>query len=127
MADKILKEDFTIVFDVAKIGAIKAWKKGENNPDFVKFRASNIIEVDDPDVGFREVETVIDFRLDCDTAEIARKIKQEIAEKRSKNETIHFRGNLPRKEKADEITTVKSVENVAQFCKSNNIKLDGAK
>ena len=123
----IIRQDFTVLFEVQKIGSIKAWKEtkidGITYPPSVKFRATNITEQDDPDVGVREIETIIDFQITVENLNDVRHLVEAIKKKKDNKEKISILSNLPKKGNADDITKVKNIETLEQFVKRNNMVL----
>lgn len=119
----MLRQDYTIVFELAKIGSIKAWKEseidGNKNPAFVKFRGVNIEEKTDKDVGLRDIETIIDFKVTTPDYVEANRLNTMIREARQNNQVIKLRGNLPNKENVDDILTVSSIIPYQQFLNEN--------
>ena len=119
----MIREDFTLIFEIAKIGAIKAWKAGEHNKNFVKFRSTNTENVVDKEVGFRELETIIDFQVETNTLEEAILLKDHIFDMKLNGEVLKFRGLLPKRDGYDEILKIKNVDTFEGFLKLNNIDL----
>ena len=123
----IIREDFKIIFEVNTIGSIKAWKEGKVDgvpfPPSVKFRCTNIESKQDIDVGEREIETIVDFQVNCPSLESAVLLQESIRKKRTNNESILLSGVLPNKEGSDNILKIKSVETFEDFLKRNKIVL----
>ena len=123
----MIKEDFTTIYEINTIGAIKSWKEtkvdGVTYPPSVKFRSTSIEEKMDADVGIREIETNIEFGISVDTLENANLLKEAIRNKRINKELIYISGNLPRYENSDQLLKVKSSEPLELFLKRNGIDL----
>jgi len=123
----MIRQDFTVSFELNKIGSIKAWKEtkvdGVTYPPSVKFRGINMEEKEDADVGVREIETIIDFQVVTKTLDEAKHLVEALRKKRTNNEKVSILGNLPRKEGADEILKIKSIETLEAFLSRNKISL----
>lgn len=120
----IVRQDFTVVYEIAKIGSIKGWKESEmdgnkNNP-FQKIRAVIVEEKEDKDIGIRDIETIIDFKIETESKEQARDLNFMLRTAKKNNVSLKIRGNLPKKiESVDDILTVKSIIPYDQFLKQN--------
>jgi hypothetical protein len=126
----IIEKGFEIIYNIEKIGSIKSWKESEMagrvNPPFVKFRSVIVEGKEDPDVGLREIETIVDFQVTTNTLEEAVLLAEKIRKMRVEKKEVLLSGALPNKEKTDEILRVKSLESLEDFLKRNNITLAAA-
>jgi len=123
----IIQEDFRVSYEVLKIGSIKSWDEvkidGVKYRPSVKIRATNIEEKMDAKVGLREIETIVDFQIHTNTLDEAVLLQEQFRKMRANNQSVHFIGDLPRKEKADDILVIKSIEPLEDFLQRNNITL----
>ena len=123
----IIQKDFNLLFEVTNIGSIKGWKEtkvdGVTYPPTVKFRARIVETKEDPDVGLREIETIVDFIQPVKNIDQLVALQEILYKKRSNKESVSLRANLPKKDSADEILKVKSIDSIDDFCKLNKISL----
>ena len=122
-----IQEDFKVSYEITKIGSVKSWGESKNDgvtyPPSVKFRATNIENKEDKQVGVREVETIVDFQIHTKTIEQAIAIQEAIRKFRANKTSVKLMGDLPNKEGTDNILKIKSTEPLEEFCKRNNISL----
>ena len=123
----LIQKGFEVLYSVINIGSIKSWGEvkidGKVYPPSVKFRSTNIETKEDPVVGVREIETIVDFQVHTKTLEQAIALTEIVRKFRNENKEILLSGVLPSKQGADEILVVKSVEPLEDFLKRNNISL----
>ena len=127
----LLEKGFEIQYNVLNIGSIKSWGEvkidGKVYPPSVKFRSTNIETKEDPLVGVREIETIVDFQVHTTTLDEAIMLTEAIRKFRTEKKEVLLSGVLPTKQGSDEILVIKSIEPLQDFLKRNNISLSSKK
>ena len=121
-----IKQNHVVSYDIGyNITGIKAWKSGENEGvqylPSVKFRSSNIEEVEDKDVGLREIEEILEFQIKTDDLKSAIAIVDLLRQKREAHEPIIFKGTRA-KDLSQNVFRVTSVISSNEFVKINQLK-----
>jgi len=123
----MIQEDFRLKYEILSIGSIKSWGEtvidGNRNPPSVKFRATNIEGKEDPVVGLREIETIVDFQIKTKTLEEAVKLTEKIRKVRADKKPLYLVGDLPKRQNTDDILKVKNTQSLEEFLKLNNITI----
>ncbi len=123
-----IKQEFKVVFEVLEVGSVKQWKDGENDGNkykpSVKFRAVNVENKEDKDVGVREIETIVDFQVHTDTVEQVIYLVEAIRKFRADKKSISIVGDLPNKQGTDQILVIKNAETLQEFLDRNKMTLN---
>lgn len=122
----LIQEGFVTSYEVLKVGTIKPGKSGEfegtHYSASVKFRSSNISEVEDSEVGLREIEQIIEFSIPCESETVAVNVSEAVRKCRSNGEIFVIKGGLPIKQQGADIFKVKSIVGGTDFLKSVSTK-----
>jgi len=119
---------FKVNFSIMIIGSIKPWKNGvlDNGNAYkasVRFRSTLVEVKEDEDVGFREVETIIDYKIPCDSNIEATELVQLLYQARKDKKTIIVNGALPKhKGQGTDQYEVMSFDMAKDFIKMNDLK-----
>ena len=118
---EIIEEGFVVSYEVLKIGIIKPGASGEYQGTkykaSVKFRAVNISQQDDKDVGLREIEQIIEFSIPCDSEIIATNVSESLRKSRNNGVVIHIKGAIARMSQGADIYKVTSIQTGTEFLK----------
>lgn len=120
----VISQGFTTQYAINKVGTIKPGGSGSMNGNAynasVKFRSQNIVEREDKQVGLKEVETNIEFKIPCESDSQASLVSEAVRKLREAGVTFTISGDLPityqNGQKMD-VATVTSFDNGTEFLK----------
>lgn len=120
----VISQGFSTNYAIHKVGTIKPGGSGSmNGKPFnasVKFRSQNIVEREDKQVGLKEVETNMEFKIPCQSDTEASLVAQSVRKLRDTGVVFTISGDLPityqNGQKMD-IATVTSFESGSEFLK----------
>ena len=104
---------FSVSYKVNQITSIKPTASGDFNgvkyDASVKFRSTNVITVEDPEFGLKDVETNIEFSIPCDDKDL-RRLNNHLRSLSKEHKPIIIHGNIPTRNDNKSIYSVKSMQ-----------------
>lgn len=135
---QILKEGFTVKYDVLELGLIKPGGKGDYNGNpykaSLKIKTSNIIQDENEEMGLVDKEELVEFIIRCDENKTASELGKMFRELKSNGVVVEFKGSLPKYSDNSEylkVTVFDTPENLMKkyhdLMKPNDIKKEELK
>lgn len=120
---QFIEEGFSLSYEVLKVGSIKPSGSGEFDGTkysaSVKFRAVNITQQDDKEVGLREIEQILEFSVPCETELIATNVSEFLRKSRNNGVIVHIKAGMPNKIPGVDMYKVKSLISGEEFLKGS--------
>jgi len=121
---RVISEGFSVKYEVLKVATIKPGASGEFNGNAykasVKFRSSLVIERENEKVGIQETESIVEFKIPCQSNEEASQVSELVRKARSNNDPIYVNSGLPVKNQNSEVLVVTSLDSAEVFMKQFN-------
>jgi hypothetical protein len=104
----LLDEGFAMDMAISKIGSIKPLASGSYEGHAysasVKFKTTNVEQIDDEVLGLKEVETSIWIKIPCSNNEDVILLNNYLRDKKNKGEVFKLKTTLPRQSDAETFT-----------------------
>jgi len=120
---KIVEEGFRIKLEVTNIGSIKPVASGtfkNDNGETIKYKASiqfrttNIEEVEDEELGLKEVETHLEIKIPCEDTKHVKQLNDFLRDLKAKGLAFSMESTLPRQSDSNTYKVVSTL-NALQF------------
>jgi len=97
---EILKQGFTLNYDIQEMGLIKAGGKGDYNgtpyPAKLIIKTSNIIQIENEELGLQDNEELLEFRIICESNVQASELGKMFRQLKNNGVVVHLDGGLPK-------------------------------
>jgi len=97
---EILKQGFTVNYDVQELGLIKPGGKGDYNGNpykaSLKIKASNIIQEENEEMGLVDKEELVEFIIRCEENSVAAELGKMFRKLKKNGVVVDFKGSLPK-------------------------------
>ena len=122
---KTIQRGYSVKLEVTNIGSIKPVASGtfkNNNNEEIKYKASiqfkttNIEEVEDEELGLKEVETHLEVKIPCEETAHVKQINEFLREIKKNGQVFTIDTTLPRQSDTNHYKVV-SVLNATEFMK----------
>jgi len=121
---QIVRTGFNLKYEIVDISSIKPGGEGNFNgvpyKASVKFRATNIIQKEDKNVGLQEIETIVEFKVPCESNKEATMVSELLRKARAAKKPIYIKADIPKKQSEADIYSVISLDSAIGFEKLNN-------
>jgi len=120
---KTIQKGFAVNLEVANIGSIKPVASGSfknDNGEMIKynasvqFRVTNIEEIEDEELGLKEVETHLEVKIPCEETKHVKQINEFLRSMKNNGQVFNIKTTLPR-QSDNNIFKVVSTLNALQF------------
>jgi len=127
---KTIQEGFVMTLEVASVGSIKPVASGTFKNDqgelikygsSLQFRATNIEEIEDEELGLKEVETHLEIKIPCKEDKNVKELNMFLRDLKNKGQIFKIKTTLPRQSDTN-IYKVVSVHDAIDFMAMNGSK-----
>lgn len=128
-----IQKGFAVNLEITNIGSIKPVASGtfkNNDGETIKYKASiqfrttNIEEVEDEELGLKEVETHVEVKIPCEETSHVKQLNEFLRNYKNNGEVINLKTTLPRQSDTN-IYKVTSTLNAIEFIAlMTNVKAD---
>ena len=121
--NKTIQEGYSVILEVANIGSIKPVASGtfkNDNGELIKynasvqFRSTNIEEVEDEELGLKEVETHLEIKIPCEDTKHVKQLNEFLRALKNRGEVFTLKTTLPRQADSNTFKVVSTL-NALQF------------
>lgn len=115
----LIETGFVPTYEVRNIRSIKAVSSGEYQGNkfnaSIQFKSINVEQVEDPDIGLTERETIVIFKIPCEDRNL-KKFNNFLRELQKKKEHLVVFGSLPRDAGKDtyQVTSYQTAEEIME-------------
>ena len=102
---KTIQKGYSMLLEVANVGSIKPVASGTFRNDSgetikykasIQFRSTNIEEVEDEELGLKEVETHVEVKIPCEETAHVKQINEFLREYKKSGEVFTMTTSMPR-------------------------------
>ena len=120
---KIVKKGFSVRLEITNIGSIKPVASGTFKNDkgetikyksSIQFRTTNIEEVEDEELGLKEVETHLEIKIPCEEIKHVKQLNEFLRELKKNGQVFVLNTTLPRQADSNTYKVVSTL-NALQF------------
>jgi len=120
---KIVKKGFGVKLEITNVGSIKPVASGtfkNDNGETIKykssiqFRTTNIEEVEDEELGLKEVETHLEIKIPCEDTKHVKQLNEFLRKMKDSGQVFSMETTLPRQSDSNTYKVV-SILNALQF------------
>lgn len=125
---KTIQEGFVMTLEVASVGSIKPVASGtfkNEQGELIKygsslqFRSTNIEEIEDEQLGLKEVETHLEIKIPCKEDKHVKELNNFLRDLKNKGQVFKIKTTLP-KQSDTNIYKVVSVHDAVEFMTMNS-------
>jgi len=120
---KIVKKGFSVKLEITNVGSIRPVASGtfkNDNGETIKykssiqFRTTNIEEVEDEELGLKEVETHLEIKIPCEDTKQVKQLNEFLRDLKNKGQVFSLETTLPRQADSNTYKVVSTL-NALQF------------
>ena len=110
----LVKKGFTVTYELVDFSSIKVTKKGSNEKiswgESLTCRASNVMEVEDEEVGLVDKEEILEFKFPCESLSEVAELNLLLRTLKNNGVFLTVNGYLPRKYENNPIQQVTVID-----------------
>ena len=131
---KTVKKGFGVKLEITNIGSIKPVASGtfkNDNGENIKYKASiqfrttNIEEVEDEELGLKEVETHLEIKIPCEDTKHVKQLNEFLRDLKDKGQIFSLETTLPRQADSNTyklVSTLNALQFIHEFQKGQKAK-----